>query len=105
MQKNTIDDEVKSSRFEIRLTKAEAAAIAASANILNMSVSEFIRHKAHARKADITYENKIIFELKEFVVGMDALYVDLVERGVPPTVVDWQPLVDDVIATMQRIEK
>ena len=104
-KKLKIDNEIKSSRFEIRLTKSEAASITASASIQNMSVSEFIRHRAHARKVDIAYENKIIFELKEFVAGMNALYVGLVERGVPPTVVDWQLLVDDVIATMKRIEK
>lgn len=104
-KKLKIDNEIKSSRFEIRLTKSEAASITASASIQNMSVSEFIRHRAHARKVDIAYENKIIFELKEFVAGMNALYVGLVERGVPPTVGDWQPLADDVIATMKRIEK
>lgn len=99
------DDQLRSVRYEIRLTAKEAEAIQFSASIRQMSVAEFMRRAALGRRADVRYEVEIVIVLRDVVAAIRLLYAALVERGITPPKEAWGPLIDEACAAMRRITK
>ena len=95
----------KISRCEIRLTAIEAAKISASAEARNLSVGEYIRRAALGRRTDVCYESQVVLALTEVVEVIKMLLAAEVEMGLPPTDHEWDPVIEEAVAAMQRISK
>ncbi len=76
--------ELKSVRYQIRLTIKDDEKIRHSAKIRQMDVSEFIRRAALGRKANVDYETEIVLALIDSTRAIRALHKAMVERGIPP---------------------
>ena len=90
-------------RCEIRLTAVDAATISASARARNLSVCEYMRRTALGRRADVCYESQIVLSLSEVVEAFKMLHLAVVEHGLLPTEHEWDPVLDEAVAAMQRI--
>jgi uncharacterized protein (DUF1778 family) len=95
--------ELRSVRYPILLTEAEAETIRHSASIRNMSVAEFMRRAALGRKADVSYETKIVLQLSDVVRAIRAIHKGMLELQIAPPEEIWGPLIDEAIAAMRRI--
>ena len=74
----------KISRFEIRLTAIDAATISASAEMRNLSISDFMRRAALGRRADVHFETEIVVALREVAQAIQAMHAAYVRQGAPP---------------------
>ena len=74
----------KISRFEIRLTAIDAAIISASAEMRNLSISDFMRRAALGRRADVHFETEIVVALREVTQAIQAMHAAFVRQGAPP---------------------
>ena len=76
--------ELRTIRYPILLTEAEATDIRHSAKIRQLTVAEFIRRAALGRKANIDFETEIVIALMDSTRAIRALHKAMVERGIPP---------------------
>lgn len=74
----------KISRLEIRLTAIDAATINASAEMRNLSMSDFMRRAALGRRADVHFETEIVISLREVAQSIQALHATFVKQCIPP---------------------
>lgn len=98
-------DKKKSIRYEIRLTEIEAEEIRASALARNLSVADFMRRAALARRADNKFETEIVLALRDVVMVIRSWHAAFVEHGVTPPQDSLGAIVDAALNTMLRIEK
>lgn len=82
--KKIVAEERKSIRVECRLTVADAATIIASAEMRNISVSDFMRRAALGRRADVHFETEIVVALREVAQAIQAMHAAYVRQGAPP---------------------
>ena len=95
--------ELKSVRYPVRFTEAEAEAVRHSASIRNMSVAEFIRRAALGRRADVNYETKIVVQLSDVCRAIRDIHKGMLELGIAPPEEVWSPVMDEAMAAMLRI--
>lgn len=95
--------DLRSVRYPIMLTQAEAEQIRHSANIRNMSVAEFMRRTALGRKADVHYETQIVLQLCDVTRAIRAIHKAMLELKIAPPEEVWEPLIDEAVAAMRRI--
>lgn len=96
---------VRSVRRELRLTREEDQQIRDAAALRQLDVSEFIRRAALGRKADVRIEVEIVLMLIEVVKDLRELHSAVVATGALPPEPQWQPVIDNAVAAMLRIEK
>ena len=92
-------------RCEIRLTAVDAATISASARARNLSVCEYMRRTALGRRADVCYESQMVLALTDVVQAFKILHATVVEFGYLPVNQEWDPVIEEAVATMLRISK
>jgi hypothetical protein len=92
-------------RYPLLLTPAEAEKIRAAANIRNLSVAEYIRRTALARKAEIRYETEIVLTLRYLADKIRDLVEDSRSRNQPVLEDQLRPVIAEVIAAMLRVSK
>lgn len=92
-------------RCELRLTREEDQLIRDAAGLRQLDVSEFIRRAALGRKADVRVEVEIVLMLIEVVKEMRELHTAVVATGALPPESKWQPVIDQAVAAMLRIQK
>lgn len=95
--------DLRSVNCPIRLTQEEARTIRHSASIRNMSVAEFMRRAALARKADVNYETQIVLELSDIIRAIRAIHKQMVEMQIAPPEEIWSPLIDEAIDAILRV--
>ena len=103
--KSVSDEDRKDSPILVRMNKKDLDTIKYSASIRNLSVSEFMRRAALGRKADVSYETKIVLQLSEVVRAIRAIHKAMVEHKIVPPEHIWGPLMDSAEAAMLRISK
>lgn len=96
---------VRSVRRELRLTREEDQQIRDAAGLRQLDVSEYVRRAALGRKADVRVEVEIILMLIEVVKDLRELHSAVVATGALPPEQQWQPVIDQAVAAMLRIEK
>ena len=101
--KKKASSEVRSIRYPILLTEAEAETIRQSASIRNLSVAEFIRRAALGRRADVDYDTKIVLQLSDVVRNIRAIHKQMVELNMQPPEAIWKPVMDEALEAMLRI--
>lgn len=92
-------------RCELRLTREEDQLIRDAAGLRQLDVSEFIRRAALGRKADVRVEVEIVLMLIEVVKEMRELHTAVVATGALPPESQWQPVIDQAVSAMLRIQK
>ena len=95
----------RSVRRELRLTKEEDRQIRDAAALRQLDVSDLIRRAALGRKADVRVEVEIILMLIEVVKEIRELHTAVLATGALPPEQQWQPVIDQAVAAMLRIEK
>ena len=95
----------RSVRRELRLTREEDQQIRDAAGLRQLDVSEFVRRAALGRKADVRIEVEIVLMLIEVVKDLRELHAAVVATGTLPPEQQWQPVIDQAVAAMLRIEK
>ena len=95
----------RSVRRELRLTKEEDRQIREAAALRQLDVSDLIRRAALGRKADVRVEVEIILMLIEAVKEIRELHAAVLATGALPPEKQWQPVIDQAVAAMLRIEK
>ena len=95
----------RSVRRELRLTKEEDRQIRDAAALRQIDVSDLIRRAALGRKADVRVEVEIILMLIEVVKEIRELHATVLATGALPPESQWQPVIDQAVAAMLRIEK
>lgn len=98
-------EERKIFRCEIRLTAIDAATVSAAARARNLSVCEYMRRTALGRRADVCYESQMVLELTDVVETFKILHATVVEYGYLPVNQEWDPVIEEAVAAMQRISK
>ena len=97
--------DLRSFRVPIRLTKKEDEKIRHSARARNLSVAEFVRRAALARKTNTDHEDKIVAELKDVTAAIRLVHKNMVEHNIAPPEEIWPLIMDQAMATMARITK
>lgn len=97
--------ELKSVRYQIRLTTKDDEKIRHSAKIRQMDVSDFIRRAALGRKANVDYETEIVLALIDSTRAIRALHAAMVERGIPPPEDLLRPIIVGAGDAILRISK
>ena len=92
-------------RRELRLTTEEDRQIREAAALRQIDVSDLIRRAALGRKADVRVEVEIILMLIEMVKAIPELHATVLATGALPPELQWQPVIDQAVAAMLRIEK
>jgi uncharacterized protein (DUF1778 family) len=92
-------------RREFRLTADEDRQICDAAALRQINVSDFIRRAALGRKADVKVEVEIVLMLIEVVKDIRALHAAVLATGALPPEAEWQPVIDQAVAAMLRIDK
>ena len=88
-----VDESIKkSTAILVRLSKADAETIRESANIRNLSVSEFMRRAALGRKADVRYETQIVLQLIDVGRAIRQIHKAMVDQGMTPPEEIWLPI-------------
>ena len=95
----------RSVRRELRLTTEEDRQIREAAALRQIDVSDLIRRAALGRKADVRVEVEIILMLIEVVKEIRELHATVLATGALPPESQWQPVIDQAVAAMLRIEK
>jgi uncharacterized protein (DUF1778 family) len=95
----------RSVRRELRLTQEEDQQIRDAASLRQLDISEYIRRAALGRKADVRIEVEAILMLIEVVKDIRELHAVVVATGALPPEAQWQPVIDQAVAAMLRIEK
>ena len=103
--KKKTEHELKSVRYQIRLTAKDDEKIRHSAKIRQMDVSEFIRRAALGRKANVDYETEIVLALSDSTRAIRALHAAMVERGIPPPEDLLLPIIVGAGDAIMRISK
>lgn len=96
-------DELRSVRFAIRATEAEAADIRQAASIRNLSVADYIRRAALGRKADVRIETDIILGLGNCVQAIRDLRTNYLEKGFEPPTESMNGVVRQCTAAILRV--
>jgi uncharacterized protein (DUF1778 family) len=99
------DAEKGTKRRELRLTTDEDRQICDAAALRQLNVSDFIRRAALGRKADVKIEVEIILMLIEVVKDIRALHSAVLATGALPPEAQWQPVIDQAVAAMLRVDK
>ena len=97
--------ELRSVRLHVLLTKQQDEKIRHLAKSRNLSVAEFIRGKALARKTNTDYEDEIVAQLKEVTAAIRLVHKEMVEHNIAPPKEIWPLIMDQAMTTMQRITK
>lgn len=95
----------RSVRRELRLTTEEDRQIREAAALRQIDVSDLIRRAALGRKADVRVEVEIILMLIEVIKEIRELHATVLATGALPPEPQWQPVIDQAVAAMLRIEK
>jgi uncharacterized protein (DUF1778 family) len=95
----------RSVRRELRLTQEEDQQIRDAASLRQLDISEYIRRAALGRKADVRIEVEAILMLIEVVKDIRELHAVVVATGALPPEAQWQPVIEQAVAAMLRIEK
>lgn len=96
-------EERKIFRCEIRLTAIDAATISASAEMRNISMSDFMRRAALGRRADVHFETEIVISLREVAQSIRAMHATFVKLGTPPPNDKLGGVLDEALAAMLQI--
>jgi uncharacterized protein (DUF1778 family) len=99
------EQELKSVRYQIRLTIKDDEKIRHSAKIRQMDVSEFIRRAALGRKANVDYETEIVLALIDITRAIRALHAAMVKQSFLPPEELLLPVILEARAAMLRISK
>ena len=67
-------------------------------------MAEFIRRAALGRKADVSYETKIVLQLSDAVRAIRAIHKAMVDMQIEPPDEIWAPIMDELLAAMLRID-
>lgn len=94
----------KISRLEIRLTAIDAATINASAEMRNLSMSDFMRRAALGRRADVHFETEIVVALREVAQAIQAMHAAFVKQGAPPPEAKIAELLDIAREAMLQLQ-
>ncbi len=97
--------DLRSVRFEVRLTEIEAEKIRFAAKMRNLSVAEFVRRAALGKRTDVDYVTEIVLQLSDAVRAIRAIHKTMVERNIEPPEDIWGPIMDHLEAAMLRIGK
>ena len=92
-------------RYQIRLGAKDDKTIRRSAEIRQMTVSEFIRRAALGRRADVDYDTEIVLALSDITRAIRAFHAAMVERDIAPPEDLLRPVILDARAAMLRISK
>jgi uncharacterized protein (DUF1778 family) len=95
----------RSIRRELRLTKEEDRQIRDAAALRQLDVSDLLRRAALGKKADVQIEIEIILMLIRVVKEIRELHAAVLATGALPPAPQWQPVIDQAVAAMLRIEK
>ena len=99
------DNAVKTKILHIRILVSDSEIITGLAKARNISVCEYMRRTALGRRTDICYESQVVLALTEVVEAFKMLHLAVVEHGLLPTEHEWDPVLDEAVAAMQRISK
>lgn len=91
--------------LHMRVSAGDFEIITAAAKARNLSVCDYIRRAALGRRTDIRYESKMVLALAAVVEAFQVLHTAVVEQGFLPINHEWDPVIDEAVATMQRISK
>ena len=94
----------KISRLEIRLTAIDAATINASAEMRNLSMSDFMRRAALGRRADVHFETEIVVALREVAQAIQVMHAAFVKQGAPPPEAKIAELLDIAREAMLQLQ-
>ena len=98
-------EQIRAKKVAIAFLLEEYQRIVELARVRDLTVTEYIRRAALGRKADVTYENQIILELREVLEVIRLLHKMIRETGSPPPEAAMRLVFDHVIDAMLRIEK
>ena len=99
------DNAVKTKTLHVRILVSDSEIITDLAKARNLSVCEYMRRTALGRRTDICYESQVVLALTEVVEAFKILHLAVVEHGLQPTEHEWDPVLDEAVAAMQRISK
>lgn len=92
-------------RYQIRLGVEDDKKIRRSAEIRQMTLSEFIRRAALGRRADVDYETEIVLALSDITRAIRGFHAAMVERGITPPEELLRPVILEARAAILRISK
>ncbi len=93
----------RDTRIEVRLNEKEAAAIRHAADIRMLTVSEYLRRTALARRADVRYEQEIVLRMSQEIQAIRALHADMKLRNRELEAEDFRPVIIAIIGTLKLI--
>ena len=99
------DDAVKTKTLHIRILVSDSEIITDLAKARNLSVCEYMRRTALGRRADVCYESQMVLALTDVVEAFKILHATVVEYGCLPVNQEWDPVIEEAVAVMQRISK
>ena len=99
------DNAVKTKTLHVRILVSDSEIITDLAKARNLSVCEYMRRTALGRRADVCYESQMVLALTDVVEAFKILHAAVVEHGLLPTEHEWDPVLDEAVAAMQRISK
>jgi uncharacterized protein (DUF1778 family) len=99
------DAERRVRRLVIRLTNDEHETIAESAAIRALDVSGFVRRAALGKKADVQYEYKLIYEMRELGEVLHDIHKSILDTGNAPPEEIMREALFSIVGAMNRISK
>ncbi len=97
------DEQRRDSRIKVRLNEKEAAAIRHAAEIRMLTVSEYLRRTALARRADVQYEMEIVSRLSQATMAIRELHADMNLRNRELEAEDFRPVIIAFIESIKLI--
>ena len=91
--------------FHVRMTAQEASTIERLAKSRHLTVSEFIRRTATGRKIETRFEDQIILALRDIMCAIMFLRSSIEKGQVSYMEGDWEPILIQIISTMQNISR
>lgn len=95
----------RTKRMPVLWTPAEYLIVEEAARARLLTPSEFVRRAALGRKTDVRYEKEIVLALLKISAEISRLHNESVAKGLNPQKELLEPLVEQAIAAMLRIEK
>ena len=91
--------------LHIRMSVSDAEIITAAAKARNLSVCDYMRRATLGKRTDVRYESQVVLALTAVVEAFQILHTAVVEQGLLPINHEWNPVIDEAVAAMQRISK
>lgn len=91
-------------KYMIRLNEQEAETIRTSALVRKLSVAEFIRRAALARKADVNYETEIVRSLCDSITQMKIMTTVMREQKFDVPVAEMRELMARSSSALDKID-